>query len=137
MTQDKRVEIAYRGPANPCVDAQPQKPLSPETARVVALSAWRLPGRLRLTDHFNMRVRQRNFDIFDVEYVIRRGTPVGNAVFCRGKGRNNYKYRFWGKIDGLGLRVVFAIDATQDYHSAPLVILITAAWDTKTGSRKR
>lgn len=137
VTQDKRVEIVYRGPHNQCVNTQPQKPLSPETARVVALSAWRNPGRLRITDHFNMRVSKRNFDIFDVEYVLRHGVPLGSAIFCSGKGRNNYKYRFWCKVDGLGLRVVFAIDATQDYQSAPLVILITAAWDTKTGARKR
>lgn len=84
-----------------------------------------------------MRVRERKFDIFDVEHVIRRGFPVGRAVFCKGEGRNNYKYRFRGIVDGLGLRVVFAIDATQDYFKAPLVILITAAWDTKTGVRKR
>lgn len=137
MTNDKRVEVTYRGPLNQSADAMPQKPLSPEGARVVALSAWRLPGRLRLTSHFNMRVVQRKFDIFDVEYVIRNGTPIGKAIFCKGAGRNNYKYRFRGNVDGLGLRIVFAIDATQDYFSAPLVILITAAWNTKTGARKR
>lgn len=115
----------------------PAKGAFPEGARVVALSAWRLPGRLRLTSHFNMRVCERKFDIFDVEYVIRHGCPVGKAVFCKGEDRNNFKYRFRGTVDGLGLRVVFAIDATQDYFRAPLVILITAAWNTKTGARKR
>jgi hypothetical protein len=133
VAQEKH-EIKYHGPANPSANAQPQKPLSPESARVVALSAWRI-GRLRISGHFTKRVKERKFDILDVEQVIRHGTPKGGAVFC--KRYNNYKYVFHAAVDGIGLRAVFAIDATQDYTTSPLVILITAAWSTKTGARKR
>jgi hypothetical protein len=48
----------------------------------------------------------------------------------------NVKYVFKGMVDGLGFRIVFALDATQDYATAPLVILITAAWSTRNGIRR-
>jgi hypothetical protein len=128
-------DFVYVGPLNPSSEAKPQKALSPESARYVALSCWRIPGRLRPTGHFAKRLIQRRFDIFDFEEVIRLGKPLGKGIFC--PKFNNYKYQFLGVVDGLGLRAVFAIDATQDYQVAPLVILITAAWNTESGKRKR
>ena len=128
-------DFVYTGPLNPSSEAKPQSALSPESARYVALSAWRIPGRLRPTGHFTKRLIFRRFDIFDTEEVIRRGKPLNDGIFC--PDFNNYKYQFWAVVDGLGLRVVFVIDATQDYQVAPLVILITAAWNTKNGRRIR
>jgi hypothetical protein len=127
--------FVYVGPLNPRSQAVAQKPLTPESARVVALGAWRLDGRLRPVAHFKKRMKQRKFSILDIEEVLRRGRPKGNGRFC--PDHRNYKYEFQGSVDGVGLRVVFAIDATQDYMSAPLVILITAAWNTKSGIRRR
>ena len=134
-TDKNSAVFEYSGPINPSSEAKPQATLTPESARVVALSAWRIPGRLRPSDHFTKRLVQRKFDILDVERVIRTGKPKGVGKFCPKFG--NYKYQFKGAVDGMGLRVVFAIDATQDYAATPLVILITAAWNTKSGKRRR
>ena len=74
-------DFVYVGPLNPSSEAKPQKALSPESARYVALSCWRIPGRLRPTGHFTKRLIQRRFDIFDFEEVIRLGKPMGEGDF--------------------------------------------------------
>lgn len=89
---------------------------------------------MRLSPHFKQRAAKRRFSILDAEEVIRYGKPVGSAVYC--PKYQNYKYRFSGSVDGLRLRIVFAIDATQDYAAAPLLIFITGAWHTKSGARQ-
>lgn len=127
--------FTYRGPIYKRGQANPQAPLSPETARLVALESWGKGGRIRSTDHFRTRSSERNFSTLDVQEVIRHGRPECKAEFCR--EFNNYKYRFQGMVDGLELRVAFALDATQDYSASPLVILITGVWRNKTGARKK
>jgi hypothetical protein len=127
-------EFFYSGPLNPCAETRPQKSLSAESARTVALSAWNLPGRLRLTSHYTKRSKARKFGILDFEEVLRTGRPTDKGIYC--PKYKNVKYVFRGSVDGLGFRIVFALDATQDYAAAPLVILITAAWSTRNGVRK-
>ena len=127
-------EFFYSGPLNPCAETRPQKPLSAESARYVALSAWNIPGRIRLTSHYKRRSRARRFSILDFQEVLRTGQPTGQVIYC--PEFKNVKYIFRGAVDGLGFRIVFALDATQDYSAAPLVILITAAWSTRNGVRK-
>jgi hypothetical protein len=127
-------EFVYSGPLNPCAETKPQRPLTAESARYVALSAWNIPGRLRLTGHYTKRSKKRRFSILDFEEVLRTGRPMEKGMYC--PRYKNVKYVFKGIVDGLGLRIVFALDATQDYSAAPLVILITAAWSTRDGVRK-
>jgi hypothetical protein len=133
VRQKRTDEFLYTGPLNPCADAKPQRPLSAESARWVALSAWSIPGRIRLTTHYTGRSKERHFSILDFEEVLRTGMPMEKGIYC--PRYRNAKYVFRGRVDGLGLRVVFALDATQDYATAPLVILITAAWSTRDGIR--
>jgi hypothetical protein len=127
-------EFHYTGPVDHEASTKPQAPLSAETARVVALSAWRMPGRLHRTPHFLYRVKERNLTILDVEYVIKYGKVVSGPTFC-GEPHSNYKYYFRADVDGITLKVAFALDATQDYAAGPLVVLITAVWNTPTGCR--
>lgn len=133
MRQKRTDEFLYVGPLNPCADAKPQRALSAESARWVALSAWSIPGRIRLTNHYTGRSKERHFGILDFEEVLRTGMPMEKGIYC--PRYRNVKYVFRGRVDGLGLRVIFALDATQDYATAPLVILITAAWSTRDGIR--
>lgn len=135
MQRPQANEFHYTGPINPNANTNPQSPLSCESARVVALSAWRLPGRIHITEHFTMRTRGRNFSILDAEEVLRRGKPIDDPMFCP-EPHNNYKYKFRAGVDGTLLEIAFAIDATQDYLKAPLVILITGVWKTRSGIRR-
>lgn len=125
----------YQGQIPRGAKASPQAPLSAETARVVALNAWYSKGRIRLTGHFRKRTGERKFTIFDVEHVIRYGKPSCPVEFCTKFA--NYRYRFEAEIDGLTLKIAFALDATQEYHISPLVILITGVWKNRTGKRIR
>jgi hypothetical protein len=97
------------------------------------LSAWNIPGRIRLTKHYTKRSKKRRFGILDFEEILRTGKPLEKGIYC--PRYRNVKYVFKGTVDGLGLRIVFALDATQDYTAAPLLILITAAWSTRDGIR--
>lgn len=128
-------EFIYCGPINRGNRTQSQTPLTPEAARTVALKAWCKGGRLRPTEHFRHRSIERKFTIIEVEFVVRNGRPTDRPEFC--ERFNTYKYRFEAIVDGLPLRVAFALDATQDYDATPLVILITAVWKTKSGLRAR
>jgi hypothetical protein len=134
VRQERTDEFFYSGPLNPCAETEPQKLLSAESARWVALSAWNIPGRLRFTKHFTKRSKKRRFSTLDLEEVLRSGRPTEKGIYC--PKYRNIKYVFRGTVDGLGFRIVFALDATQDYAAAPLVILITAAWTTRDGIRK-
>jgi hypothetical protein len=127
--------LEYLGPVNPASAAQPQAPLTPETARSIALSAWHAPGRLRISDHCKKRMRERGFDILDFEVVVKHGRPVGPAIKC-GAPHHNYKYCFSTLVDGERLEASFAVDPSQDYQQAPLVVLITGVWKTKTGTKR-
>jgi len=129
-------EFHYRGDLHQDANTKPQSPLTAETARVVALNAWRGPGRLHQTPHFQKRVRERNFTILDVEWVIKYGRIVSGPTFC-GEPYNNYKYYFKAEIDGITLKSSFALDATQDYEAGPLVVLITGVWATPSGCRNK
>jgi len=128
-------EFVYTGPTDQEARTKPQAPLTAETARVVALSAWRT-GRLQRTPHFLMRLKARGFSILDVESVIRYGRVVAGPTPC-GPPHNNHKYYFRDDVDGVGLKVSFALDAEQDYATCPLVVLITAVWCTASGRRDK
>ena len=129
-------EFHYIGPVDQEANTKPQAPLSPETARVVALSAWRGPGRIHQVPHFRERAKERNFTTLDVEFAIKYGKVVSGPTFCC-EPHNNYKYYFMAEIDGIGFKVSFALDAAQDYAASPLVILITGVWNTATGCRNK
>ena len=129
-------EFHYTGSVDQEATTKPQAPLSAETARVVALSAWRGPGRLHRVPHFLKRARERNFTILDFEYAVKHGKVVSGPTFC-GEPHNNYKYCFRSNVDGINLEVSFALDATQDYTAGPLVVLITAVWKTRSGCRNK
>ena len=125
--------VIYSGPIGRGSRANRQAPLSSEGARRVALEAWTNQGRVRPTEHFRKRATERGFTTLDVEQVIRHGKPKSGPDLCA--EFDNYKYCFRGRIDGVTLEVTFALDATQDYESNPLAILITGVWKTATGKR--
>jgi len=127
------LEVQYVGPVNPTSATEAQAPLTPEMARSIALNGWRT-GRLRITEHCRRRMKERGFDVLDIEHVIKRGRPDGPAVKC-GAPHENFKYCFTCSVDGARLQVAFALDPTQDYQTAPLVILITGVWKTATGTK--
>lgn len=127
-------KISYKGPIRENHKAQPQAPLSPEAARRVALSAWERGGRIRPTHHFRSRASQRGFTIIETEQVIRYGRCVAGVEAC--PEFRNYKYLFEAEIDGVRLRISFALDGTQDYQESPVLILISGVWKTKSGTRE-
>lgn len=129
-------EFHYLGPVDQEAKTKPQAPLTAETARVVALNAWRGPGRLQQTPHFRKRVKERSFTTLDVEFVIKYGRVVSGPTPC-GEPHNNFKYYFRAEVDGIVLKVAFALDATQDYAAGPMVVLITGVWATPNGCRHK
>ena len=113
-----------------------RKPRYRRRRREWLLSAWRGPGRLHRVTHFVKRAKERNFTILDVEYVIKYGSVVSGPTFC-GEPHNNHEYYFRAEVDGIMLKVAFALDATQDYEAGPLVVLLTAVWNTPSGCRNK
>lgn len=128
------ISMSYTGPIDHGNTIQPQRPLSAETARVIALGCWRAPGRIHQLDHFRKRSKERGYSILDVQFAIKYGTIVFGPIFCP-EPHNNFKYCFRARVDGIGFKVVFALNPTQDYEVSPLLLLITAVWQTKNGKR--
>jgi hypothetical protein len=103
-------------------DAERTPPLSLENALVVITRAWMI-GRVRYSDHFTVRCRERRVTTIDVGNVIRTGRMVGNGEYC--PEFRNWKYRIRGEVEGDLIEVVVALDPSQDYDLAPLIVVIT------------
>lgn len=117
------------------VEKTPTPPTS-DFAKQVALGVLESSrGRLRTVPHCKQRMRERNFDVFDVNYVIRNGRCIEEGAYC--EQYNDFKYKFNGDIDGLGLDVAFALCAEHDLLVCPILILITGCWKNKTGRRSQ
>jgi len=78
---------------------------------------------------------EREFDIFEVAYVIRNGRCVESGHYCE-EGRN-FEYTFGGDIDGVGFEATFALSAEHDLLISPLLILISGVWKTRSGKRRK
>jgi len=117
------------------LDANPISP-STEFAKAVALSilSGRV-GRYLPSQHFRGRMAERDFDVFDCEYVIRNGKNIGAGEFC--KEYRNHKYKFRGDLDGIEFDAVFALSADHDFIATPLLILVTGCFKTTSGCRGR
>lgn len=117
------------------VGSRPQPPKW-ELARSVALTILGGErGSYRPSAHFQRKVGQRNFDVFDCEYAIRNGVCIETGEYC--DEHKNYKYMFRADIDGVSFDAVFALSAEHDLIKAPLMILITGCWKTKSGRRAK
>ena len=115
--------------------ADPASP-SPEKARLITLGVLSgRVGRFHSTSHFRQRMEEREFDILDVEYVIRNGTCVEGGIFCI--DYRNHKYTFRGNIDGTDFETAFALSADHDLILSPLVVLITGCFKTRSGRRRK
>jgi hypothetical protein len=115
-----------------------QKPVPPSAdfARNLALSILcGIRGRYRSSRHFAEQMTVRGFDIFDMEYAIRNGQPVGFGEYC--DEHKDFKYLFRGNIDGTDFDAVFSFSAEHDFVTCPLMILITGCWKTKSGKRRK
>lgn len=122
-----------REPALKPVESEPVPP-SPELAKMVTLSVLGgNRGAYRTADHFQERLKERDFDVFDIEYSVRNGQCVGPGEYS--STYRNFKYVFRCDIDGVGFDAVIALSAEHDLLSSPLLILITGCWKTKTGRR--
>jgi hypothetical protein len=90
-------------------------------------------GRYHSTIHIREQMAERDFDVFDMEYVIRNGKCIEGGEFC--EEERNHKYKFRGDIDGTGFDAVFALAADSDFIQSPFVVLITGCFKTATGKR--
>ena len=140
-SNDKEIqhECVYVGPREQDVranrDIKPESP-SPEFARTIALEVLGgRRGRFHSTVHINMQMAERDFDVFDMEYVIRNGKCIEAGKFC-GCNRN-HQYTFRGNIDGTDFDAVFALSADHDFIQSPQIVLITGCFKTKNGKRRR
>ena len=139
--KDKEIkhECRYVGPheqgGHAFTDDKPASP-SPSMAQTIALGilGGRL-GRYHPSSHFQERMKERGFDVFDVEYVIRNGRCVAGGDFS--EEYRNHKYCFRGFIDGVGFDAVWALSAEHDLLSSPLMILISGCFKTKSGRRSK
>jgi hypothetical protein len=114
------------------LDTTPKAP-SESVVRAVALSVLcEARGSMKSLPHFKRRMKTRNFDIFDVIYVIRNGGCI-KAEYC--PEFKNHKFTFRGDIDGVGFDAAFALSIGHDFIKAPLLILITGCWKTDNGER--
>ena len=115
-----------------------QKPVPPSSdfARTVALSVLSgTRGNYRPSNHFSKQMAAREFDIFDMEYAIRNGKPVGEGAYSG--EHKDFEYTFRGNIDGTDFDAAFSLSAQHDFIKSPLMILITGCWKTKSGKRKK
>ena len=138
-TNDGEIQCTYVGPhRQPKTISIEAKPIAPTTefARSLALKVLGGHiGRYRSTPHFKRRVKERDFDVFDIEYAIRNGDCVGTGIFC--EEYRNFKYTFRGTLEGTGFDAVFALSADDDFMRSPLLILITGCFKTVSGKRAR
>lgn len=112
---------------------QTPAPPSDELARSVSLSVLcGNRGSLKSMPHCNRRMKERNFDIFDIEYAIRNGRCV-KVEYCA--EYQDHKFTFRCLIDGVEFDAVFALSARHDLIKAPLMVLITGCWKTSNGDR--
>ncbi len=117
------------------LEAKPVPP-STEFARHLALEILSgSRGRYRSSLHFAKQMIERKFDIFDMEYAIRNGQSTDAGEYS--EEHKDFKYTFRGNIDGTDFDAVFSFSAEHDFVTAPLMILITGCWKTKTGKRKK
>lgn len=138
-SNNKEIEhqCRYLGPHEPAAErALAGNSPSSAFAKAVALKVLSGSlGRYIPTPHFRKRMAERDFDVFDCEYVIRNGKCIGAGEFC--KEYRNHKYKFRGDLDGVEFDAVFALSTDHDYTAAPLLILITGCFKTTSGCRGR
>jgi hypothetical protein len=139
VAKDEEVKCLYLGAAHATamqpVEPKPIPP-APKFARDVALCVLHGDrGRYRTCNHFSEQMAERRFDVFDIEYVIRNGEPIGQGEYS--EEHNDHKYTFRGIIDGTGFDAVFSLSAKHDFIKSPLITLITGCWKTKSGKRTR
>jgi hypothetical protein len=107
--KDKAVFLSYCGEHEHDSAAQRPKPAdsnpippSPEAARAIALRVLEgAKGRMLPTQHYQERMEERNFDVLDIEYVIRNGACKAHEFVPE---KRQHKYTFSGHIDGKALR---------------------------------
>lgn len=112
------------------------KPVAPAAAFAQAVALGILggrTGRYHPGQHFRNRMEERDFDVFDMEYVIRNGKCVGEGKYC--EDFRNFKYTFRGNLEGTDFDAVFALSADHDYIESPLMVLITGCFKTASGKR--
>jgi hypothetical protein len=132
-------ECVYLGRHDDDNAAQPlkQRPAAPSAAlaQTVALSilgGYR--GSYRPGIHFSLRMSERDFDVFEMEYAIRNGRCVGPGEYS--DEYKDHKFVFRCDIDGVEFDAVFALSIERDLIKSPLMILITGCWKTETGKRR-
>jgi hypothetical protein len=131
-----RHECVYTGPHEETslepLDPTPIAP-SEDVVRAVALSVLcEARGSMRSLPHFKQRMKTRNFEIFDMIYVIKNGECV-KAQYC--PDFKNHKFTFRGLIDGVEFDAAFALSPSHDFVKAPLLYLISGCWKTSNGAR--
>lgn len=104
--------------------------LSSGNAHLLIVRAWHA-GLAHVTDHCRRRMRERAFDMADVESVIREGGISGMPEYCEVLG--NWKYNVSASIEDSSLRmrtlrIIVGIDASYD-HAHPIIALITGYWE--------
>lgn len=126
---------SHRQEKTTSLEIKPTAP-KPDFARTVALGVLgERIGRYHSTPHFTQRVKEREFDVFDIEYAIRNGVCLGEGFFC--EKYRNFKYTFRANIEGIDFDAVFALSADDDFIRSPLLILITGCFKTDSGKRIR
>jgi hypothetical protein len=133
-------ECVYVGPElEPAMQAIEQTPTPPsvEFARMVSLSILGgNRGRFRPSVHYRDQMKDRGFDVFDIEYAICNGEcllPGGEYSPVH----RDFKYVFRCDIDGVPFDAVIGLSAEHDLVTSPLLILITGCWKNKSGRRRR
>jgi len=130
-------ELTYVGPqqqqAQCTVEHEPQPP-SAGLAKMVILSVLSgTRGAYQISDHFQERTKERDFDVLDIEYAVRNGQCIGEGKYCA--EFKNHKYVFRCLDDGVEFDAVIGISVEHELLKSPLLILITGVWKTKSGLR--
>jgi len=139
VARDDEVKCKYIGnseeKALPLAEKKPIPP-TPGFARMVALSVLNGGrGSYRPSNHFSKQMADRIFDVFEFEYVIRNGSPIGEGEYS--EEHKDHKYTFRGIIDGTEFDAVFSLSAEHEFIKSPLMTLITGCWKTSSGRRIR
>lgn len=113
-----------------------QEPGAPSIglAKTVVLSVLRgSRGAYQISDHFQKRSRERDFDVLDFEYAVRNGACISEGKYYA--EFKNYKYVFRCLVDGVEFDAVVGISAEHEILESPQLVLITGVWKTKSGLR--
>lgn len=100
------------------------RPLPPtaENLKLILIRALRV-GHTIPSSHFYKRCLEREFDLLDAEVLIEDGTITSGPTYDQ--DYHSFQVEIYGRIDGIGWKLIAALDCGSDFLNCPKVTLIS------------